>query len=215
MMVTGPISTSKKSDNKTIYEILLKIRDKWSVGHQSLKDTSPDTPPQILVDDNKKDDDFSDEEIVTETVLLRPEDFLADSPGQTVQDNTAINKPGYIGPQMTREDSARETIEQVEEDLPKTVIQDLELLKTEGPPSSDSPEMKIPETVIFSTQGTTGTSLPSDRATSAKCGPDRQKQATSIPVMGSDNSKGPSDEADLNDTVPETIIFRGKIDHDE
>lgn len=212
-MVTRPTSTSKKSDNKAIYEILLKILDKWSVVSSSSEDTISEDSPQIAVEDKKVGADSLNEEIVTETVLLRPEDFQADSPDQTAgDDDSTVSEPGYIKPQMTEEDSARRTIEQDEEDVPKTIIQDLEYLKAEEP-SPDSREMEIPETVIFSTQEKTSSSLQPDETTSEKYKPEKQEPLKT--ANESRNNNESSDKDDINETIPETIIFNGNIDDDK
>lgn len=212
-MITGPTSTSKNSDNKNIYEILLKIFDKWSESPRLPEDTLPENPPPVSVTDNKEDTDLSGEEIVTETFLLRPEDFRADSSDQTSGDaDSTVSGPGYIEPQMTGEDSARKTIEQDEKDVPKTVIQDLEPLKAEEP-SPDSREMEIPETVIFSTQEITGSSLQPDETTSEKYKPEKHEPLKTADESGNNNES--SDKVDINETIPETIIFNGNIDDDK
>ncbi len=208
-MITRQTSTPKKSDNKAIYEILLKILDKWSADLQSSEDTSHVDSPQITAEDKKEGVDFSDETIVTETVLLRSEDFQTDSPVKTV--------PEYsdAGPQIPGEALHSETIEHAEDDIPKTVIQDLEPLRAEEPSYSESRGMEIPETVIFSTQKITGSSLPPDGATSKKYESDRQKQASLKSVKKLEDKNESTDKVDINDTIPETIIFNGKIDNDK
>lgn len=213
-MVTRPTSKSKKDDNKAIYEILLKILDKWRTGPESIEAAVPKDFHQNTVDDSKESAGFSDEEIVMETVLLRPEDFQTDYPAQAVQEYSTIPETGFMDRQVHGEDLNSETIEQAEEDIPKTVIQELDILKTEASFSGPH-EMEIPETVIFSPKGTRDASITPDQTTSAVCESDQKKQESLKSVNESEKNDVSSNKNEKNETVPETIIFRGKTDNDK
>jgi hypothetical protein len=168
-MVTRPTNISKMSDNKAIYEILLKILEKWSATPQPIEDTSPVGIPLIISEDNKEHTDFSDEEIITETVLLRPEDFQTDSLDKTVIQDLKTQKTEEHSPgpsetkipetvifstkeikessiQSDRTTSAKCDSDQQKQEVLKPVKKSTNNI---GQSNKDDKSDKVPETIIF------------------------------------------------------------------
>jgi len=146
-MLTMPIDTSQKNVNKAILEILTTIREKWDTSSLPIG-TTPKDSYQTKIEAEKGHTDSQGEEIITETVLLRPEDFHIKSPSQEIPSNN-IPEMGYEAPQTADEALKTETIEQAGEDVPETVIIDSNILKTEEASVTGNREEDVPETIIF------------------------------------------------------------------
>lgn len=146
-MLTRPIDTSKKNVNKAILEILSKILEKWCTSSLPIE-AAPKDSYQTTIGVDKGHADSQNEEIITETVLLRPEDYHIKSPSQEIPSNN-IPVTEYEAPQIADGALNPETIEQTGEDIPETVIMDSNILKTEKASDSGYLEADVPETIIY------------------------------------------------------------------
>ena len=212
-MLTKPIDTSQKNVNKAILEILSKILKKWCTGSLPVEAAPKDSYQTTILGD-KGDTESQDEEIITETILLRPEDFHKQYPSQEIP---GINTPEteYQAPQTADEALKSETIEQTTgEDVPKTVIMDSSIIKTEEDSDSGYHDEDIPKTIIFSSQETTDTGITPDRSAPAERDIDQKKQGSLKAAENSVNNETSANEKHKNYEAPETVIFRGIKDND-
>lgn len=146
-MITRTNTSSYRNEDKAIHEILLKILEKWRCGFLRAETDSEELHKATTAADPELSDP-SDEEIVTETVLLRPEDFHKSYVSQNKPDNIIL-KTGNEVTDKAHEVLNSNTFEKTGGDVPETVIVDSNMVKTDKTPESDDRQEEIPETKIF------------------------------------------------------------------
>ena len=212
-MLTRTSNISQKYNNNAIHEILLKILEKWSTESPPVDTNSGDSQKIITRLDNEEAV-FENDGIMTETVLLLPEDFQIEHPSHKIPDKKNSDT-GYELPKGAHDALNTENIKDTGEYVPETVIINSNIPGTEEASDSGFHQEEVPETIIYSPQETTNSNIPSNRSASVKDDNDQKKQGSLKTVEDSTPDEKTGNEADKNYEVPETIIFRGSKDDDE
>ena len=213
-MITRTSNTSDKNENKAIHEILLKILEKWRSGFLP-DETDSEEMYKIAADVDLEKADPLNEEIITETILLRPEDFQKRSSSKKTQDKMNPETGNEV-PLEAHEVLNSNKNKMTGEYVPETVIIDSKnIVKANGDSGSNIHKEEIPETVIFSTRETRDSYVASDQSAHLKGENDKQKQGSSKTVEHIAHDKKTENQEDMNFEIPETKIFRGRKDNNE
>ena len=192
-------STSITDVNRGIYEILLKIRQKW---HNDIQPTPSEPekksayPPMEEPHIDQAETDLPEDDIIMETVILSADDFRTKPPPLEAADDhipeTIIAKPEPAQPPETSI-SALQPTDDVEE---ATALPKLQ-------------ESDIPETVIFSPQKSPPSNVDSDEKQSAETNNSQLGEQTISNTNGEQQGKEkPANEKEKDDDIPETVIFK-------
>jgi len=191
-------STSVADVNRGIYEILIKIRQKW---HNDLQLTPSEPekksayPPMEEPQIDQAKTDLQEDDIIKETVILSAADFRTKPPPLEVADDhvpeTIIAKPEPAQPPETSTPALQPT-DDVEE--------------TTTPPKPQ--ESDIPETVIFSPQKSTSSNVDSEEKQSAETNNSQLGEQTSNTNGEQEGKRKPANEKEKDDDIPETVIFK-------
>ena len=201
MPMNGNDKPIQTNDAQAIHDILSKILMKWrkappsSFSRQHVKgNDSPQRTNQTPPDSHL----FEDDHIIKETVLLTPEDFLAESHTPTTFPEKEIPETRCVTLEKGGASETPEPIRQTGEDVPKTVVQAFDIPKPEGPSLKEPPEKHIPETVVFSTQGISEANIRH-----------KQQEGVSPPTTKApQKKKEPEAVKNPYTHVPETIVFK-------
>ena|GEM_PF-4347396 len=183
-------STSVADVNKGIYEILVKISQKWQNDIQAIP-SKPDKKSAYLPMEEPEIDqaesDLPEDDIIKETVILSADDFRTKPPPLEVADDhvpeTIIAKPEPAQPPETSIPALQPT-----DDVGETTT----------PPKPQ--ESDIPETVIFSPQKSPASHVDSE---------ENQPAETNNSGLGEQQGKEKlATKKEKDDAIPETVIFK-------
>jgi hypothetical protein len=181
--------TSLVDVTKGIYEILVKIRQKWHNAIQvppSEPEKKSASPPIEKPEIDQAETDLPEDDIIKETVILSADDFKIMPPPLEVKDDhvpeTIISKPRPAQPPETPAPALQPT-----DDMGETT----------APPEPQ--ESDVPETVIFSAQKSPASHVDSEEKRSAETNNSQlgEQQGKEEPANGKENT----------DDIPETVIF--------
>jgi hypothetical protein len=199
-------STSITDINKGIYEILVKIRQKWHNDIQ-LKPSEPEKksayPPMEEPHIDQAETDLPEDDIIMETVILSADDFRTKLPPLEVADDhipeTIIAKPEPAQPPETSTPALQPADDVKEATTPQK------------PQESD-----IPGTVIFSPQKSPSSNVDSEEKQPAETNNSQLGGQTISNTNGEQQGKGkPANEKEKDDDIPETVIFKPDKDKDK
>jgi len=191
-------STSVADVNKGIYEILVKISQKW---HNNIQVTPSElekksaSPPIEKPEIDQAETDLPEDDIIKETVILSADDFKKKLPPLEVKDDhvpeTIIVKPKPAQPPETTPPPLQPT-----DDMGETT----------APPEPQ--ESDIPETVIFSPQKPSASHVDSEEKQSAETNNSQLGEHTISNTNGEQQGKEePANGKEKADDIPETVIF--------
>lgn len=190
--------TSVNDINTGIYEILVKISQKWHNNIQVIppkpeKKSSylPMEEPEI----DQVESDLPEDDIIKETIILSADDFRIKPPPLEVTDDhvpeTIIVKPKPAQPPET----------------PSPALQPTDDLRETTAPTKPQ-ESDIPETVIFSPQKSSASHVDSEQKRSAETNNSGLGEQTIPNAHGEQRGKEkPADIKEKDDAIPETVIF--------
>jgi hypothetical protein len=190
--------TSVTDVNKGIYEILVKISQKWHNTIQAIPSKPEKKPAYLPMEEPKIDhaeSDLPEDDIIKETFILSADDFKIKPPPLEVTDDhvpeTIIVKPKPAQPPET----------------PTSTLQPKDdLRETTAPPKPQ--ESDIPETVIFSLQKSPASHVDSEQKRSAETNNSGLGEQTISNTHGGQRvEKKPADRKEKDDDIPETVIF--------
>jgi hypothetical protein len=191
-------STSVADVNKGIYEILVKIRQKW---HNTIQVTPSELeeksayPPIEKSEIDQAETDLPEDDIIRETVILSADDFKIKPPPLEVTDDhvpeTIIAK---LKPAQPPE-------------IPIPPLQPTDDMgETTAPPEPQ--ESDIPETVIFSSQKSSASHVDSEEKQSAETNNSQLGEQPISNTNGEQQGKEePANGKEKDDGIPETVIF--------
>ena len=191
-------STSVADVNKGIYEILVKISQKWHNNIQAIP-SKPEKksayPPIEKPEIDQAETDLPEDDIIKETVILSADDFKIKPPPLEVTDDhvpeTIIVKPKPAQPPETPTPALQPT-----DDMGETT----------APPEPQ--ESDIPETVIFSPQKSPASHVDSEEKQSAETNNSQLGEQTTSNSKGEQQGKEePANGKEKDDDIPETVIF--------
>ena len=191
-------STSVADVNKGIYEILVKISQKWhnniQVTPSELEKKSASPPIEKPVID-QAETDLPEDDIIKETIILSADDFKKKLPPLEVKDDhvpeTIIVKPKPAQPPETT----------------PPPLQPMDDLRETTAPTKPQ-ESDIPETVIFSPQKLSASHLDSEQKRSAETNNSGLGEQAISNTHGEQQGKEkPANRKEKDDDIPETLIF--------
>ena len=191
-------STSVANANKGIYEILVKISQKWHNTIQAIPsnlEKKSASPPIEKPEIDQAETDLPEDDIIKETVILSADDFKKKLPPLEVKDDhvpeTIIVKPKPAQPPETPTPALQPT-----DDMGETT----------APPEPQ--ESDIPETVIFSPQKSPASHVDSEEKQSAETNNSQLGEHTISNTNGEQQGKEePANGKEKADDIPETVIF--------
>jgi len=191
-------STSVIDVNKGIYEILVKIRQKWHNTIQAIPSKPEEKSTFLPVEEPEIDQvesDLPEDVIIKETVILSADDFRKKLPPLEVKvdhvPETIIVKPKPAQPPETPTPALQPT-----DDMGETT----------APPEPQ--ESDIPETVIFSSQKSPASHVDSEQKRSAETNNSGLGEQTISNTHGEQRVKEkPANMKEKDDDIPETVIF--------
>ena len=190
-------STSGADANKGIYEILVKIRQKWHNSIQAVPSNLEKKSASLSIEEPEIDQAESDlfDDVIKETVILSANDFrIKPPPSEIIDDHvpeTIIVKPKPVQPPET----------------PAPAVQPMDdLRETTAPPKPQ--ESDVPETVIFSPQKPSASHVDSEQKRSAETNNSGLGEQTISNTHGEQQGKEkPANRKEKDDDIPETLIF--------
>ena len=190
-------STSGADANKSIYEILLRISQKWHNSIQAIPSNLEKKSASLSMEEPEIDQAESDlsDDVIKETVILSADDFRIKPPPSEVTDDhvpeTIIVKPEPAQPPGT----------------PAPAVQPMDDLRETTAPTKPQ-ESDIPETVIFSPQKLSASHLDSEQKRSAETNNSGLGEQAISNTHGEQQGKEkPANRKEKNDDIPETLIF--------
>ena len=190
-------STSGADANKSIYEILLRISQKWHNSIQAIPSNLEKKSASLSMEEPEIDQAESDlsDDVIKETVILSADDFRIKPPPSEVTDDhvpeTIIVKPEPAQPPGT----------------PAPAVQPMDDLRETTAPTKPQ-ESDIPETVIFSPQKSSASHVDSEQKRSAETNNSGLGEQAISNTHGEQQGKEkPANRKEKNDDIPETLIF--------
>jgi len=191
-------STSVSDANKGIYEILVKIRQKWHNTIQAIPSKPEKKSAYLPMEEpeiDQAESDLPEDVVIKETVILSADDFrIKPLPLEVTDDyvpETIIVKPKPTQPPET----------------PAPALQPTDDLRETTAPTKPQ-ESDIPETVIFSPQKPSSSHVDSEQKRSAETNNSGLGEQTISNTHGEQRVKEkPANMKENNDDIPETVIF--------
>jgi len=192
-------SASVTDANKGIYEILVKISQKWHNNIQAIPSKPEKKSTYLPMEEpeiDQAESDLPEDVIIKETVILSADDFKIKPPPLEVKDDhvpeTIIAKLKPAQPPETPTPALQPT-----DDMGETT----------APPEPQ--ESNIPETVIFSPHKPSASHVDSEEKQSAETNNSQLGEQTISNTHGEQQDKEkPANKKEKDDDIPETVIFK-------